>query len=89
MRHSPVNPANFYDLFRDAQTALEMTPLRDLYSAKDTYILLALTNGVSLPWLSEQTGVTLTTLLKHYGRFVYSSEVAVVFPRWNTQRREG
>lgn len=75
VRGEPVNPANFYDLFRDAQTALEITPLRDLYSAKDTYISHALTNGVSLPWLSEQTGVALTTLLKHYGRFVHSSEV--------------
>lgn len=75
VRGEPVNPANFYDLFRDAQTALEITPLRDLYSAKDTYISHALTNGVSLPWLSDQTGVALTTLLKHYGRFVHSSEV--------------
>jgi integrase len=75
VRGEPVNPANFYDLFRDAQTALEITPLRDLYSAKDTYISLGLTNGVSLPWISEQTGVAITTLLKHYGRFVHSSEV--------------
>lgn len=73
VRGEPVIPANFYDLFRDAQAALEVTPLRDLYSAKDTYISLALTNGVSLTWLSEQTGVAAATLLKHYGRFVHSS----------------
>ena len=70
----PIDAANFYDLFRDAQRALEITPLRDLYSAKDTYISLALTNGVKPPWLSEQTGVAITTIFKHYGRFIHSSE---------------
>ncbi len=70
----PIEQANFYDLFRDAQRALTMAPLRDLYSTKDTYISLALTNGVSLPWLSEQTGVAVATILKHYGRFVHSTE---------------
>ena len=70
---TPIEPANFYDLFRDAQRALAISPLRDLYSAKDTYISLALTNGVSLTWLSEQTGVAVATLLKHYGRFIHSS----------------
>jgi integrase len=74
VRAEPIEAANFYDLFRDAQRALEISPLRDLYSAKDTYISLALTNGVSLPWLSEQTGVAVATLLKHYGRFVHSSQ---------------
>jgi hypothetical protein len=70
----PIEPANFYDLFRDAQRALAISPLRDLYSAKDTYISHALTNGVSVTWLSEQTGVALTTILKHYGRFIHSSQ---------------
>jgi hypothetical protein len=64
---------DFYDLFRDAQRALEIVPLRDLYSTKDTYVSLALTNGVSLTSLSEHTGVALTTPLKHYSRFVHSS----------------
>ena len=70
----PIEPANFYDLFRDAQRALKISPLRDLYSAKDTYISLALTNDVSLTWLSEQTGVAVATLLKHYGRFIHTSQ---------------
>ena len=74
VRREPIEPANFYDLFRDAQRALEISPLRDLYSTKDTYISLALTNGVSLTWLSEQTGVAVATILKHYGRFVHSSQ---------------
>ncbi len=74
VRGEPIEPANFYDLFRDAQSALEITPLRDLYSTKDTYLSLALTNGVSLTWLSEQTGVAVGTSLTHYGRFILSSQ---------------
>ncbi|MCC6848829.1 MAG: tyrosine-type recombinase/integrase [Deltaproteobacteria bacterium] len=74
VRGEPIEAANFYDMFRDAQRALEITPLRDLYSAKDTYISLAVTKGVTLTWLSEQTGVGIATLLKHYGRFVHSTE---------------
>jgi hypothetical protein len=74
VRGQPVEPANFYDLFRDAQRALGITPLRDLFSTKDTYISLALTNGVSLTWLSEQTGVAVATILKQYDRFMHSSE---------------
>ncbi len=74
VRGDPVEAANFFDLFRDAQRALTITPLRDPYSAKETYLSLALTNGVSLTWLSEQTGVAVATILKHYGRFVHSSE---------------
>jgi len=74
VRGGPIEPANFYVLFRDAQRALSVLPMRDLYSTKDTYISLALTNGVSLAWLSEQSGVAAATLLKHYGRFVHSSE---------------
>jgi hypothetical protein len=34
----------------------------------------ALTNGVSVTWLSEQTGVALNTILKHYGRFIHCSQ---------------
>jgi integrase len=69
----PIDAANFYDFFRDAQRALSASPLRDLYSTKDTYISVALTNGVSLTWLSEQTGVAAATILKHYGRFLHST----------------
>jgi integrase len=74
VRGEPIDAANFYDLFRSAQQALSLSPLRDLYSSKDTYMSVALSNGVSLTWLSEQTGVAVTTILKHYGRFIHSSE---------------
>ena len=40
---------------------MEISPLHDLYSTKDTYISLALTNGV-----------------KHYGRFVHSSQTDAI-----------
>ncbi|HUO04315.1 MAG TPA: DUF3596 domain-containing protein [Candidatus Binataceae bacterium] len=69
----PIIAKHFYDLFRGAQRALSIEPMRDLYSVKDTYISLALTNGVSLAWLSEQTGVGVPTMLKHYGRFIHST----------------
>jgi hypothetical protein len=47
---------------------------RNQQFATHTYISLALTSGVSLTWLSEQTGVAVATILKHYGRFMHSSE---------------
>ncbi|MGO9455182.1 MAG: Arm DNA-binding domain-containing protein [Candidatus Binataceae bacterium] len=74
VRGEPIEPANFYDLFLDAQRALMISPLRDLYSTKDTYVSLALTNGVNLKWLSEQTGVAGATLHQHYGKFVHTTE---------------
>ena len=73
VHREPIKPENFYDLFRDAQRVLEM-PLRDLYATKDTYVSLALTNGVNLRWLSEQTGVHESTLLRHYGSFVHTTD---------------
>lgn len=69
----PIEQRSFYRLFRDAQHELELRP-RDLYATKDTYISVALTAGVNLTWLSEQTGVAEATLRKHYGRFIHSSE---------------
>ena len=45
--------------------------LRDVYATKDTYVSAALTCGVNLTWLSEQTGVAAITLRKHYGRFIH------------------
>ncbi len=35
---------------------------------------VALTRGVNLTWVSEQTGVAESTLKKHYGRYIHSSE---------------
>ena len=68
----PIEQRSFYRLFRDAVRVLEIRP-RDLYATKDTYVSTAITAGVNLTWLSDQTGVAETTLRKHYGRFVHSS----------------
>jgi hypothetical protein len=62
-----------YDLFRDAQLALEI-PFSDLYATKDSYLSPALTSGVDLRRLSEQTGVHERTLLCHYGGFVHKTD---------------
>jgi integrase len=72
VRGEPIDQGNFYHVFCDAQRALGIR-LRDLYATKDTYVSLALTAGVSLTWLFEQTGVAESTLKKHYGRFVHST----------------
>jgi integrase len=68
----PVDQRSFYKLFCAAQRALGIR-LRDLYATKDTYVSVALTKGVNLNWLSEQTGVAETTLRTHYGRFIHAS----------------
>jgi hypothetical protein len=60
-----------YKLFCAAQRRLN-SRLRDLYASKDTYVSSALTRGVNLTWLSEQTGVADSTLRKHYGRFIHA-----------------
>jgi integrase len=68
----PIEQRSFYRPFRDAVRVLGFRP-RDLYATKDTYVSIAITAGVNLTWLSDQTGVAETTLRKHYGRFVHSS----------------
>ena len=73
----PIEQRSFYRLFRDAIRVLEIRP-RDLYATKDTYVSVAITAGVNLTWLSEQTGVAETTLRKHYGRFVHTSVADVL-----------
>ncbi len=60
-------------IFCGLQRALGIR-LRDLYATKDTYVSVALTKGVSLTWLSEQTEVRESTLRTHYGRFVHASQ---------------
>ncbi len=66
-----IDQSNFAELFREAQRILRIR-LRRLYATKHTYVSLALTRGVNVTSLSEQTGVALATLLKHYGRFMHT-----------------
>jgi hypothetical protein len=44
-------------------------PLRGLYSCKDTFMCTALTAGVNVTWLEQQTGVAYATIRRHYGRW--------------------
>jgi integrase len=67
----PIDASNFAELFRRAQRALGLR-LRKFYATKHTYVSIALTRGVNVTWLSEQTGVAVTTLLKHYGKFIHT-----------------
>ena len=68
----PIDQRSFYKLFCTAQRSLGLRH-RDLYATKDTYVSIALTKGVNLTWLSEQTGVSEGTLRAHYGRFIHAS----------------
>ena len=68
----PIDQRSFYKLFCAAQRTLGMR-MRDLYATKDTYVSIALTRGVNLAWLSEQTGVADGTLRRHYGRFIHAN----------------
>ena len=68
----PIDQKSFYKTFCAGQRTLGLR-LRDLYATKDTYVSVALTHGVNLTWLSEQTGVAEPTLRAHYGRFIHST----------------
>jgi len=69
----PIDQRSFYQILCAAQRALGIR-LRDLYATKNTYVFVALTMGVNLTWLSEQTGVIESTLRTHYGRFIHASQ---------------
>lgn len=43
-----------YNSFVEAQRALGISPIRDLYSTKDTFMSVCMSNGVDLSWLSAQ-----------------------------------
>ena len=69
----PIDAGAFYNGFIEAQRVLGIEPAHDLYSTKDTYISVCLSGSdpVNLSWLSEQTGVSESTIKKHYGRFLH------------------
>ena len=67
----PIDQRSFYKIFCAAQRAIRIR-IRDLYATKDTYVSTALTRGVNLAWLSEQTGVADATLRRHYGKFIHA-----------------
>lgn len=73
MHGRAANGAAFYNCFIKAQRELRISPIHDLYSTKDTYISVCLSGSepVNLSRLSEQTGVSESTIKKHYGRFMH------------------
>jgi hypothetical protein len=77
----PIDQRSFYKIFWAAQRALSIR-LRDLCATKDTYVSTALTSGVNLAWLSQQTGVMESTLRSHYGRFIHASHADA----WNSRK---
>ena len=67
----PIDQRSFYKIFCSAQRAIGIR-IRELYATKDTCVSTALTRGVNLAWLSEQTGVSDATLRRHYGKFIHA-----------------
>lgn len=73
VRGRSIEGGAFYNTFVESQRVLGISPVRDLYSTKDTYISVCLSAAqpVNLFWLSDQTGVSESTIKKHYGRFMH------------------
>jgi integrase len=73
VRGRSIEGGAFYNTFVESQRVLGISPVRDLYSTKDTYISVCLSAAkpVNLSWLSDQTGVSESTIKKHYGRFMH------------------
>jgi hypothetical protein len=61
-------------VFCDAQRALKITPIRGVYSTKDTFCSIYISNGGRWSWLSEQTGVAVQTLRRHYAKYERTAE---------------
>jgi integrase len=65
----PIEPNSFllpwYDCLR-----VKGIRQRGLYATKDTFVTNALTVGVRIAWLEQQTGVEYSTLRRHYGRWM-------------------
>jgi hypothetical protein len=81
-----MDPEKLNRIFCDAQRALGIEPIRGVYSTKDTFCSIYISNGGRWAWLSEQTGVAVQTLKRHYARYERtpeddSTELARLRPR--------
>ena len=65
----PIEPKTFSTHWYRCLRALGIR-VRGLYATKDTYISIALSAGVKIPWLEAQTGVRYETLRRHYGTWL-------------------
>jgi integrase len=61
-------------VFCDAQRALRISPIRGVYSTKDTFCSIYISRGGRWSWLSEQTGVAVQTLRRHYAKYERTAE---------------
>jgi hypothetical protein len=76
-------------VFCDAQRALKITPIRGVYATKDTFCSIYISNGGRWSWLSEQTGVAVQTLRRHYATYERTAEDdAAELARLRTESRE-
>jgi integrase len=65
----PIEPNSLLPHWYACQRALGIR-VRGLYCTKDTYVTTALTVGVKIAWLEQQTGVAYATLRRHYGKWM-------------------
>lgn len=68
-RGQPIEPNSLLPHWYSCLRALGIRQ-RGLYSCKDSFVTMALSVGVKIPWLEQQTGVRYDTLRRHYGKWV-------------------
>src|SRR5262249_1473373 len=64
----PIEPNSLLPHWYACQRALGIR-VRGLYCTKDTFVTTALSAGVKIEWLEQQTGVAYATLRRHYGKW--------------------
>jgi len=69
LQGGPIEPKAFSTHWYACLRALGL-PIRGLYATKDSFVSLAMSRDANLVWLQEQTGGSLATLRKHYGRWM-------------------
>jgi integrase len=69
LQGNPVEPNSLLPHWYRCLRALGIRQ-RGLYCMKDTFVTTALSVGVKIPWLEQQTGVRYDTLRRHYGKWV-------------------
>ena len=68
-RGGPIEPNSLLPHWYRCLRALGIRQ-RGLYACKNTFVTMALSVGVKIPWLEQQTGVRYDTLRRHYGKWI-------------------
>jgi integrase len=66
---NPVDQDQFRKGFASALRVLKIRP-RPFYNCRHTFISVALSLGVNVKWLCEQTGTSVQMIQQHYGRYL-------------------